>query len=198
MGRSIDRPNRRGNLLIACGFSGSGKSTLARHALDVFSGNLQYMNTFTTRPRREGEDDTEYTFVGPVQYAHIKSEAALWDESYVYGNYYGLDPSKYIAKLEQGQNFIVCATPDTAVINPMIDLYGSDVVSAIHISADRQLSAERIAIRNIERDLSRIAIDAIMLENDFKPDFVFDPSGDLERDKDRFITLVEEIIHEQK
>lgn len=198
MSRSIDRPNRRGNLLIACGFSGSGKSTLARHALDVFSGNLQYMNTFTTRPRREGEDDTEYTFVSPVQYAHIKSEAALWDESYVYGNYYGLDPSKYIAALEQGQNFIVCGTPDVAVVNPMVNLYGSDTVSTIHIATNEQTSAERLGARNIERDLSRIAIDAIMLNGSFNPDFVFEPSGDLEHDKDRFITLVEEIIHGQR
>ena len=197
MNRYIDRPNQPGNLLIVCGFSGSGKSTLVRHALDVFSGNLQYMNTFTTRPRREGEDDIEYTFVDPAQYAHIKSEAAAWDESQIYGNYYGLDPSRYITELEQGQNVIVCGAPDVTVVNPMIHLYGSDVVSTIHVTTNKQVSAERLAARNIARDLSRVAADAIMLENGFEPDFIFDPSGDLARDKDKFTNLVEEIIYER-
>lgn len=198
MNRYIDRLDHSSNLLIVCGFSGSGKSTLARHALDVFSGNLQYMNTFTTRPRRESEDDVEYTFVDSTQYARIKSEAAAWDESQIYGNFYGLDPSKYIAELEQGQNFIVCGTPDIEVVDPMINLYGSDAVSTIHITTSGQISAERLAARNITRDLSRVAVDAIMLENGFKPDFVFDPSGNLARDKDKFTNLVEEIIYERR
>lgn len=60
MAHSIDKP---GDLLIVCGLSGSGKSTLARHALQMFPQELKYMNTLTTRPRRQDEDNVEYTFV---------------------------------------------------------------------------------------------------------------------------------------
>lgn len=189
---SIDK---RGELLIVCGLSGSGKSTLARHVLRVFAEDLRYMNTITTRPRRDGEDDVEYTFVSKDQYECIKSAATLWDESYVYGNYYGLDPSRYIEGLEGGQNFIVCTPPDTSIISPMAKLYG-DSTKTIHIATDRDMSAERVAARNIGRDLSRIAIDAAMFEGGFRPDFTFNPSGDLTRDGVDFVKLIKGVIYE--
>lgn len=196
MSYSIDS-ERRGNLLVVCGASGSGKSTLARHALGVFSKDLRYMNTYTTRSRRFDEDDIEYTFVDEDQYAYVRDKAVLWDESYIYGNYYGLDPAWYLAELSEGRNFIVCTVPDNALVDPMIDLYEpSGSVKMIYIKMDRRVSEERIMKRKIERDLSRIAIDAAMLENKFRADFIFTPSGDLECDKERFNAVIGGILYE--
>ena len=191
MARSIDKP---GDLLIVCGLSGSGKSTLARHALQMFPQELKYMNTLTTRPRRQEEDDVEYTFVDVDTYHQMKAAANRWDESLIYGNYYGLNPDNYIAQLEQGTNLIVCSTPSDKVVRDMSDIYG-DSLKSIYVKTAPATSAERLSQRNIIRDMSRIAIDATMVDDGFMADFSFDPSGKLEIDKVNFVALIERIIH---
>lgn len=194
MDRSIDKP---GDLLIVCGLSGSGKSTLARHALQMFPQELKYMNTLTTRPRRQGEDDVEYTFVDVDTYHQMKAAANRWDESLIYGNYYGLNPDNYITQLEQGTNLIVCSTPSDKVVGDMSDIYG-DSLKSIYVKTAPATSAERLSQRNIMHDMSRVALDAIMADDGFIADFSFDPSGKLEIDKVNFVALIERIIHGKK
>ena len=194
MSHSIDKP---GDLLVVCGLSGSGKSTLARHALRMFPQELKYMNTLTTRPRRQDEDDIEYTFVGIGTYSQMKAAANRWDESLIYGNYYGLNPDDYISQLEQGTNLIVCSTPSGKVVGDMADIYG-DSLKSIHVKTTPTTSAERLRQRNIMRDMSRVALDAVMLDDGFIADFSFDPSGRLEIDTANFAVLIERIIHDKK
>ncbi len=194
MARSIDKP---GNLLIVCGLSGSGKSTLARHASQMFPQELKYMNTLTTRPRRQDEDDIEYTFVDMDTYNKTKTAASRWDESLIYGNHYGLNPDDYITQLERGTNLIVCSTPSNKVIGDMADIYGSSLKS-IYIKTAPATSAERLRQRNIMHDMSRIALDAMLLDDGFTADFSFDPSGKLDVDKISFAALIERIIHGKK
>ena len=43
--------------------------------------------------------------------------------------------------------------------------------------------------------MSRVAIDATMVDDGFMADFSFDPSGKLEIDKVNFVALIERIIH---
>lgn len=194
MSHSIDK---LGDLLVVCGLSGSGKSTLARHALRMFPQELKYMNTLTTRPRRQDEDDIEYTFVDIGAYSQMKAAANRWDESLIYGNYYGLNPDDYIAQLEQGTNLIVCSTPSGKVVGDMADIYG-DSLKSIHVKTTPTTSAERLRQRNIMRDMSRVALDAVMLDDGFIADFSFDPSGRLEIDTANFAVLIERIIHDKK
>lgn len=194
MAHSIDKP---GDLLVICGLSGSGKSTLARYALRMFPQELKYMNTLTTRPRRQDEDDVEYTFVDIDTYGQMKAAANRWDESLIYGNYYGLNPDDYIAQLEQGTNLIVCSTPSDKVVGDMADIYG-DSLKSIHVKTTPTTSAERLRQRNIMRDMSRVALDAVMLDDGFIADFSFDPSGRLEIDTANFAVLIERIIHDKK
>jgi len=191
---SIDKP---GDLLVVCGLSGSGKSTLARHALRMFPQELKYMNTLTTRPRRQDEDDIEYTFVDVGTYRQMKAAANRWDESLIYGNYYGLNPDDYIAQLEQGTNLIVCSTPSDKVVGDMSDIYG-DSLKSILVKTTPATSAERLRQRNIMHDMSRVALDAVMLDDGFTADFSFDPSGRLEIDTANFVVLIERIIHDKK
>ena len=194
MAHSIDKP---GGLLVVCGLSGSGKSTLARHALRMFPQELKYMNTLTTRPRRQDEDDIEYTFVDVGTYRQMKAAANRWDESLIYGNYYGLNPDDYIAQLEQGTNLIVCSTPSDKVVGDMSDIYG-DSLKSILVKTTPATSAERLRQRNIMHDMSRVALDAVMLDDGFTADFSFDPSGRLEIDTANFVVLIERIIHDKK
>lgn len=194
MAHSIDKP---GDLLVVCGLSGSGKSTLARHALRMFPQELKYMNTLTTRPRRQDEDDIEYTFVDVGTYRQMKAAANRWDESLIYGNYYGLNPDDYIAQLEQGTNLIVCSTPSDKVVGDTSDIYG-DSLKSILVKTTPATSAERLRQRNIMHDMSRVALDAVMLDDGFTADFSFDPSGRLEIDTANFVVLIERIIHDKK
>ena len=194
MAHSIDKP---GDLLVVCGLSGSGKSTLARHALRMFPQELKYMNTLTTRPRRQDEDDIEYTFVDVGTYRQMKAAANRWDESLIYGNYYGLNPDDYIAQLEQGTNLIVCSTPSDKVVGDMSDIYG-DSLKSILVKTTPATSAERLRQRNIMHDMSRVALDSVMLDDGFTADFSFDPSGRLEIDTANFVVLIERIIHDKK
>lgn len=189
--RSIDKP---GDLLVVCGSSGSGKSTLARHVLQIFPDELRYMNTLTTRLPRLGEDSVEYTFVDPATYNQRKLKSERWDESIVYGNYYGLDPDSYIEQLEQGVSFMVCSVPSGDVIKSMVDIYGS-FLKTVYIKTLLSVSAERLRQRNITHDMSRIAIDAAMARESFTADFSFETTGDLTIDKENFTQLVGGIIH---
>jgi len=163
----------------------------------MFPQELKYMNTLTTRPRRQDEDDIEYTFVDVGTYRQMKAAANRWDESLIYGNYYGLNPDDYIAQLEQGTNLIVCSTPSDKVVGDMSDIYG-DSLKSILVKTTPATSAERLRQRNIMHDMSRVALDAVMLDDGFIADFSFDPSGRLEIDTANFVVLIERIIHDKK
>ena len=192
----IDKP-KPGILLAVCGLSGSGKSTLVRHALQMFPQELQYMNTLTTRLRRKNEDNIEYTFVDADTYNRLKTMSGQWDESLIYGNYYGLDPGSYIAQLEQGMNFIICSAPSDKIVGDMINIYG-DSLKSIHIKTTQSTSAERLHQRSATQDMSRIDLSAMMINERFTSDFSFEPSGDLDIDKVAFTTLIERIIHDKE
>ena len=127
----------------------------------------------------------------------MKAAANRWDESLIYGNYYGLNPDDYIAQLEQGTNLIVCSTPSGKVVGDMADIYG-DSLKSIHVKTTPTTSAERLRQRNIMHDMSRVALDAVMLDDGFIADFSFDPSGRLEIDTANFAVLIERIIHDKK
>lgn len=194
MKRSIDK---HGELVITCGLSGAGKSTLVRHALSLFSDQLEYMNTYTTRPRRTGEDEVEYTFVRHGQYDRLKRTSERWDESVLYGNYYGLDPDLYLEKMARGSSIIVCSVPSEEVIGGMKELYGKDRTKVVHLATDSETSKEYLKARGISSELGRAAIDMALLQDDraFSSDYTLTPSGKIEQDKVRFSNLIGEIIN---
>lgn len=80
-----------------------------------------------------------------------------------------------------------------------MNLYYLDDVTKLsypsYVKAAPATSAERLSQRNIIRDMSRVAIDATMVDDGFMADFLFDPSGKLEIDKVNFVALIERIIH---
>lgn len=188
---SIDKS---GELLIVCGLSGSGKSTLARHAIKAMPDAVRYLNTFTTRQRRSGEDELEYTFVSDDIYSQTKSAATAWDESVVYGNRYGVNAGAYIERMKYGENFIVCSVPDNEVVDEMKDIYSPDRVKTIHIQTNRFLSAERMRQRDQVVNIGRVAIDYAMQSNNFNADYLFNPSDSIDTDKEQFVKLTRRIL----
>ena len=79
----------------------------------------------------------------------------------------------------------------------MSDIYG-DSLKSILVKTTPATSAERLRQRNIMHDMSRVALDAVMLDDGFTADFSFDPSGRLEIDTANFVVLIERIIHDKK
>lgn len=189
--RSIDKA---GELLVLCGLSGSGKSTLARHALAKLNGHLQYLNTYTTRQKRLNEDDLEYTFVTDDEYDRAKGEASIWDESIIYNNRYGVDASQYIARMDQGESFIVCSVPDHNVVMSMRSIYSYDRVKTIYLPIDTDVSAERMRDRDSAINFGRVAMDSILWSERFDADYIFNPSESQDSDKRAFIELVKGIM----
>lgn len=191
MNRSIDR---QGKLITVCGLSGSGKSTLARYALSELKGNLNYLNTLTTRQQRDNEDTLEYNFVSLQEYESIKAQSQLWDETIIYDNYYGVDAQGYIDRMDNGQNFIVCSVPSNEIINEMSALYSGDRVKTIHLPTLPSIAIERMQERDTIVNTARIAIDTTLDQINFNADYTLNLSNSLKVDKERFLSIIRSII----
>ena len=192
MNHSIDRV---GNLIAVCGNSGSGKSTLVRHALHELPGELKYMNTITTRPRRLDEDDVEYTFVSGLEYEQYRHSASIWDETIIYGNRYGVNATLHKEALDQGQNVIFCTIPSFEVMEDMRSIYGQAVLKTVQLMAGLERSAEQAKARDGAVDLGRTASDNTTDNDDqFEADYTLVPSGSLGTDKVNFLNIIRIII----
>ena len=189
--RSIDKP---GDLIVTCGLSGSGKSTLVRHALAELNGRLNYLNTITTRAQRDNEDTLEYTFVGLQEYKVRKAQSKLWDESFVYENYYGVDAQTYIDRMDDGQNFIVCSVPSNDVIDEMRAIYSRERIITIHIPTSQSIAKERMRQRDAMINLARVAIDATISEQEFDAYYTLSLNGSVDNDRETFVNIIREII----
>lgn len=187
---SIDRP---GNLIAVCGNSGSGKSTLVRHALGELPKRLRYMNTYTTRKQRPGEDSVEYTFVDTESYDQIRQKAKLWDESSIYGNLYGLDAAVYLQALQKGENIVFCSVPSSEIIDAMRSIYGAQTLKTIHLLTDLETSHERARSRDGGLDLGRVALDSTV-DSSFIADYQLGTADSIQESQKSFVQLIRRII----
>jgi len=80
---------REGILFVISAPSGAGKTTLCKEVVDIFPG-LRQSISFTTRPRRAGEQDgIDYHFVSAETFAAMVAEGAFAEWAEVHGNRYG-------------------------------------------------------------------------------------------------------------
>ncbi|MBN2644151.1 MAG: guanylate kinase [Desulfuromonadaceae bacterium] len=80
---------REGILLVVSAPSGAGKTTLCRRLIDIFP-DLYHSVSFTTRPRREGEQDgVDYHFVDVAAFCQMIEQNAFVEWAQVHDNYYG-------------------------------------------------------------------------------------------------------------
>jgi len=184
--------------MLVSGDSGSGKSTLARSALAAFPAELEYMNTFTTRQPRKNEDTVEYTFVDLLAYQKIASQSKRWDESEIYGNFYGTDPDIYIEKLEQGKNLILCIPQSSEEIENLSQIYGKERIRVIRVLGNKALNLSRLHSTRPPSEHSRSLIDAHSVSIDGIVGVEFNPRFEIDTDKRNFNILIGGIIHEQR
>lgn len=81
--------NREGILFVISAPSGAGKTTLCKQIVDFFPG-LRHSVSYTTRPRRPGENDgVDYHFVTPETFDAMVASGAFAEWAEVHGNRYG-------------------------------------------------------------------------------------------------------------
>ena len=74
--------------LIIIGPSGAGKSTIASALQD--GGDYEILRSYTTRPRRQHEDDSTHYFVTDAEFDHLSSEDRFIGSTELFGHRYAL------------------------------------------------------------------------------------------------------------
>jgi guanylate kinase len=178
---------RKGKLIFISGLTGAGKTTLVGEALKVID-NLEFLLTYTTRPKREEEDDSfEYVFLNTKEYESKKALSNKWDETIYKGYKYGSNAEKFINDLQQGINVIVSVTPNMDDIRAMAQIYEADPIT-IWINTDRAIAASRVRedkIRSLRKEGDGVKMEFNIL---------FEPTNDIQIDTERFVALINKVI----
>lgn len=107
----------RGILFIISSPSGGGKGTLIREVLRTVP-NIGYSISFTTRTRREGEEDGKhYHFVSHKEFENLIKQDEFLEYAEVHGNYYGTSRTQVEREISKGSDIIL-----------EIDVQGADLV----------------------------------------------------------------------
>ncbi len=154
--------------------------------LDV-RDDYRAVETYTTRPKREGERDSyEHRFVSGAEYESLKSASSNWDETIYAGYKYGTDGEKYMRCLQDGMNIIVPIAPDFTIIRGLSAKYGVSPVT-VWIDTDQDVARARA-----KDDAARAARQESTVIRD-KFDYIFTPTGDIMTDRVAFVALISEI-----
>lgn len=96
-----------GTLFVISAPSGTGKSTLARRLLESVPG-LAFSVSFTTRPRRAGEESgREYHFVDDARFDAMAAAGGFLEWATVFGRRYGTGRAATEAQLSTGTDLLL-------------------------------------------------------------------------------------------
>jgi len=102
-----DRVGKSGHIFIVSAPSGSGKTTLCR-ALMEHIPDLLYSVSFTTRPRRNGENEgIDYYFLSKEEFEKGIKEGKWAEFANVHGNYYGTSADILDKGLHSGKDIVL-------------------------------------------------------------------------------------------
>lgn len=163
-------------IFVLSGPGGVGKGTVVRRLLEV-DPRLRLSRSWTTRPRRQGEDEDAYTFVDPQTFeAHLVRDGFLEFDEFL-GNLYGtpvpdsLDDPDHDLLLEinvQGAAQVRRQRPDAFVI---LLVAPSREVQEARLRArgdDDAHVAKRLAIAAAEEVKGRALADAVVVNDDLE------------------------------
>jgi guanylate kinase len=97
----------KGNLIIISSPSGGGKGTLIKEVLKT-TANIGYSISFTTRPRREGEEnERDYFFVSFEEFQTLINQNEFLEFATVHGNFYGTSKTTVNREINSGRDVIL-------------------------------------------------------------------------------------------
>lgn len=89
------------------GKSGVGKTTLVKSLIMSYPNIFKRPISYTTRPRREGEDKSEYIFVSEEEMKRLYRQGKLANLDVNYGNYYAMDKAGLFQDMENHNLIII-------------------------------------------------------------------------------------------
>ena len=93
MSRNRVREQGDGIVFVVSAPSGAGKSTLVHRLMETVGG-LSFSVSYTTRPRRPGEEDgKDYHFVTVERFLELRDTGGLLEWAEVHGQFYGTGKS---------------------------------------------------------------------------------------------------------
>ena len=96
-----------GKLFTVSAPSGAGKTSLVKALVDS-SPHLQVSISYTTRPKRPGEEDgVNYFFVSRDSFQAMLAEGAFLESAEVFGNFYGTAKTSVEKMLAEGMDVIL-------------------------------------------------------------------------------------------
>lgn len=161
-------------ILVLSGPGGVGKGTVVRRLLDV-EPQLRLSRSWTTRPRRPGEDPGAYTFVDRPTFEAQLARGGFLEHDEFLGNLYGtpvpdtLDDPEHDLLLEinvQGAEQVRRHRPDALVV--LLVAPSREVQEArLRVRGDPdEHVAKRLALADAEEAKGRVLADAIVVNDD--------------------------------
>lgn len=141
----------RGTLFVISAPSGTGKSTLARRLLESVPG-LVFSVSYTTRPRRAGEEDgREYHFVDDARFDAMIDAGGFLEWAHVFEHRYGTGRAATERALASGVDLLLDIDVQGA---RQVRTSGLDVVSVFILPPDFAALRDRLARRGSEGGLA--------------------------------------------
>ena len=98
----------RGVLLVVSSPSGAGKTTLCKQIVADFSDRLRFSVSYTTRERRQREQDgVDYHFIERQRFEQMAEDGLFAEWAEVHGNLYGTPMQAVTQNLEIGQDVLL-------------------------------------------------------------------------------------------
>ena len=145
----------RGTLFVISAPSGTGKSTLARRLLESV-GELRFSVSYTTRPRRPGEESgREYHFVDDARFDAMTASGAFLEWARVFGHRYGTGREATEAALGAGTDLLLDIDVQGA---RQVRASGLDCVSIFVLPPDFATLEERLVRRGSDPAVPPLAL----------------------------------------
>lgn len=161
-------------ILVLSGPGGVGKGTVVRRLLDV-DPRVRLSRSWTTRPRRPGEPEDDYTFVDAAAFAAHLARGGFLEHDEFLGNLYGtpapeiLDDPEHDLLLEinvQGAEQVRRSRPDALVVLLVAPTRAVQEARLRARGDDDAHVAKRLAIADAEEAKGRTLADAVVVNDD--------------------------------